>query len=63
MPPRLKFICPVTGNAVDTGINIDEESFAALSDGTEFSCPHCLQMHRIDELPGWLLGDIEPEVE
>ena len=36
--PHLKFICPVTGNLVDTGMNIDEESFAALSDATVFSC-------------------------
>ena len=61
--PRLKFICLVTGNAVDTGMNIDDESFAALSDGTEFWRPYCLKTHRIDELPGWLLGDIEPELE
>ena len=56
--PHLKFICPVTGNLVDTGMNIDEESFAALSDATEFSCPHCSQLHRFNEVQGWL-GEIE----
>ena len=61
--PRLKFICPVTGDTVDTGMNIDDESFAALSDNTEFCCPYCTKPHRIDELPGWLLGDVLPELE
>ena len=60
--PHLKFICPVTGNLVDTGMNIDEESFAALSDATEFSCPHCSQLHRFNEVQGWL-GEIKPELE
>jgi hypothetical protein len=44
-------------------VNIDDESFAALSDSTEFWCPHCKRMHRIDEVQGWLLGDIGPEVD
>ncbi len=61
--PRLKIICPVTAEAVDTGITINEESFAALGDDTKFWCPHCAKSHRIDEVMGWLLGDIEPELE
>jgi hypothetical protein len=59
MPP-LKFICPVTGNAVDT--DIDEESFAALNDDTELSCPYCPQPHRINEVQGWF-RDIKSELD
>ena len=61
--PRLKFICPVTSKTVDTGVDIDEDSFAGLRDDTELGCPHCAKPHRIDEIAGWLLDDIEPEIE
>jgi hypothetical protein len=61
--PQLKFVCPVTGKTVDTGVDIDEDSFACLRDDTELGCPHCAKPHRIDEIAGWLLGDIEPQLE
>ena len=42
MPP-LKFICPATGNEVDTGIDLDVQSFAALPRNiTPFGCPIAL---------------------
>jgi hypothetical protein len=40
MPP-LKFVCPVSGNTVETDIDIDEEGFAALERDTELSWPYC----------------------
>jgi hypothetical protein len=42
----LKFICPVTGNEVDTGLDLDAQRFAALPrDTTELSYPHCEKPH------------------
>ena len=61
--PRLKFICPASGHIIDTGMQIDEENFAALDDGTRLDCPYCLKPHRIDEIAGWMLGDVEPEID
>jgi hypothetical protein len=36
----LKFICPATHNEVDTGVDLDDDSFARLLDDTELNCPH-----------------------
>ena len=45
MPP-LRFICPATGNEVDTDIDLDGQSFAALPRHiTPFGCPHCDEPH------------------
>ena len=50
----LKFICPATGNEVDTGIDVDPQSFAGLPrDTTAFPpriamSPTCLQECRHD---------------
>jgi len=44
-------------------MQIDEENFAALDDGTRLDCPYCLKPHRIDEIAGWMLGDVEPEID
>ena len=47
MPP-LRFICPATGNEVDTDIDLDGQSFAALPRHiTRFGCPHCDEPHRL----------------
>ena len=38
--------CPVTGQAIDTGIEIDENSFARLPSFTgKIFCPHCGSEH------------------
>ena len=55
----LKFICPVTDRQVDTGVDLDEDSFAKLDDGTELSCPACADAHRLDNVQSWL-GDAIP---
>jgi hypothetical protein len=58
----LRFICPATGNQVDTGVDLDEEGFATLDDDTELGCPHCDDTHRISQVQAWL-GDVEPDFE
>lgn len=58
----LKFICPTTGHEVDTGIDVDDDSFAALDDETSLSCPHCPDAHRLSGVQSWL-GDMVPEFE
>ena len=55
----LKFICPATGNEVDTGIDVDPQSFAGLPrDTISFSCPHCDEPHVLAGVQAWL-GDVE----
>ena len=45
MPP-LRFICPATGNEVDTDIDLDGRSFAALPRHiTRFGCLHPTSPH------------------
>src|SRR4249920_834655 len=40
--PLLRFVCPSTGQMVDTDIDLDAESFATLlRDATTLTCPHC----------------------
>ncbi len=59
MPP-LKFICPATGNEVDTGIDLDVQSFAALPRSiTPFGCPHCAHPHLLAHVQAWL-GELQP---
>jgi hypothetical protein len=62
MPP-LKFMCPITGNEVDTGIDLDAASLASLPrDRTELSCPHCNKPHILAGISAWL-GELQPEYE
>ena len=53
--PTVLTECPVTGQAIDTGIDIDEESFARLPDfvGRVF-CPHCQWVHEWTKDKAWL---------
>ena len=38
--------CPVTGQRIDTGIEVDEASFAALPEfAGKIFCPHCNAEH------------------
>jgi hypothetical protein len=62
MPP-LKFICPATGNEVDTGIDLEAQNFAALPRNiTPFGCPHCADPHLLAHVQAWL-GELQPEYE
>ena len=59
----LNFMCPATGNVVDTGIDMDAASFASLPrDRTELSCPHCQKPHVLAGVSAWL-GELQPEYE
>ena len=59
----LKFMCPVTGRHVDTGLELDAQSFANLSrESTELVCPHCDQPHILAGVSAWL-GELQPEYE
>ena len=62
MPP-LRFICPATGNEVDTDIDLDGQSFAALPRHiTRFGCPHCDEPHRLAGMQAWL-GELQSDHE
>ena len=59
----LKFLCPETGNVVDTEIDLDATSFARLpSEDTRLACPHCEQPHILAGVYAWL-GQLQPEYE
>jgi hypothetical protein len=59
----LKFMCPVTGRHVDTGLELNAQSFANLSrESTELVCPHCDQPHILAGVSAWL-GELQPEYE
>jgi hypothetical protein len=59
----LKFNCPTTGREVDTGIDLDAQSFAALPRAiTLLTCPHCADPHLLAHVQAWL-GELQPEYE
>jgi hypothetical protein len=44
--PVLRFVCPATGNQVETDIDLDAQGFADLPrDATTLACPHCDRPH------------------
>ena len=59
----LKFMCPATGIEVDTGIELDAQSFAALPrESTKLVCPHCDEPHLLAGVSAWL-GEIQTDFE
>ena len=59
----LKFLCPETGNVVDTEIDVDVTSFARLPrEDTRLACLHCEQRHILAGVSAWL-GELQPEYE
>ena len=59
----LKFVCPGTGNVVDTGMELDAQSFAHLPRNiATLRCPHCEQPHLLAHVQAWL-GNIDSECE
>jgi hypothetical protein len=59
----LKFLCPTSGNEVDTGLDLDARTFAGLlRDRTKLSCPHCPNPHLLATVQAWL-GELQPEYE
>jgi len=56
-------MCPISGNEVDTGIDMDAASFASLPrDRTELSCANCNKSHILAGISAWL-GKLQPEYE
>jgi hypothetical protein len=53
--------CPVTGRAIDTGIETDKESFGRFPSfiGRVF-CPHCKTEHGWTKDTAWVAEDGEP---
>jgi hypothetical protein len=42
----LFFLCPVTGRAVSTGVDVHPGSYARIDeDFAEISCHHCKELH------------------
>jgi hypothetical protein len=50
---RLCFVCPASGREVDTGIELNLESFDTLY-GEPLGCPECLRVHRLGEIKAWV---------
>jgi hypothetical protein len=50
---RLCFICPASGHAVDTGIELDLGSFDTLY-GEPLGCPDCLGVHHLGQIKAWV---------
>jgi hypothetical protein len=49
----LKFNCPTTGREVDTGVDLDAQTFAALPRTiTTLTCPHCEKPHLLAHVQG-----------
>jgi hypothetical protein len=53
----LKFICPLTGNEVDTGVEMDPDTFERLSGSMALPCPHCGDEHNLAGVDAWLEGE------
>jgi len=59
----LKFVCPGTGNVVDTGMELDAQSFSHLPRNiATLGCPHCEHPHLLAHVQAWL-GNIDSECE
>jgi len=59
----LNFVCPRTGKGVDSGFDLDPESFADLPRAiTMLRCPHCAEPHLLAHMSAWL-GELLPRPE
>jgi hypothetical protein len=54
----LCFVCPANGRVVDTGIEVDQDSFTSL-DREQLGCPECLEIHRLAEIKAWVSDKID----
>lgn len=49
----LCFVCPTSGREVDTGIDVDPQSFGGLR-GEQLGCPDCLEVHQLSQIKAWV---------
>ena len=49
----LCFVCPTNGREVDTGIEVDNVSFATLY-AEQLGCPECLEVHELSRIDAWV---------
>jgi hypothetical protein len=59
----LVYICPVSGEEVSTGIDLDLATFVRLGIDESVRCPHCQQLHQLGTLSAWIdhAGDDLPD--
>ena len=58
--PTIFTKCAVTGRPINTGIEIDDDSFARLPDVVaRVRCPHCGGEHEWTKAMAWVVGDDE----
>ena len=58
---RLCFVCPTNGREVDTGIEVDPDSFCGLY-GEQVGCPECLKVHQLVDVNAWVADRAPPEL-
>ena len=60
--PKIFTSCPVSGQPIDTGIEIDEASFARLPavPGRAY-CTHCGTEHEWTKGKAWMVDDDKPK--
>ena len=56
----LRFLCPAKGCEVDTGIEVDPDSFNGLY-REQISCSECLEVHQLSEIKAWISGNAPPD--
>ena len=60
--PRIFTDCPVTGQPIDTGIEIDEASFVLLPSFVgKIFCPHCRAEHEWSKQTARVIDDGQPK--
>jgi hypothetical protein len=55
----LVFICPATGQEVETGIEMTPAILAIVQD-EPVCCSACLQKHQLSEVPAWIVENRTP---
>ena len=55
----LRFVCPANGRDVDTGIEVDPDSFNGLY-RERIACSECHGNHEMSEIKAWV-GDKSPD--
>ena len=56
----LRFVCPISGCEVDTGIEVDPLSFRSLR-AEQLGCPECLEIHQLSSISVWIAERSPPD--